>query len=187
MRRAGKTRAIQTHRNFARQVSVYSSWEKELAKIVFDPRYLLLTSRERKSVFEKYVKERAEQERQEKRNRLKERRDAYVRLLEDAKLDGKSTFSEFSARFAKDDTFKAIEKARERESIFDEFILDVRRREKDAKVAKDKQVSRLNIELLALFSPGKLHSSALRLWSWVAKFSESGMPSKVELFWWKIR
>lgn len=35
------------------QVSAFSSWEKELSKIVFDSRYLLLTSRERKQVFEK--------------------------------------------------------------------------------------------------------------------------------------
>ncbi|MPC97961.1 Transcription elongation regulator 1 [Portunus trituberculatus] len=34
-------------------VSAFSSWEKELSKIVFDSRYLLLTSRERKQVFEK--------------------------------------------------------------------------------------------------------------------------------------
>ena len=32
------------------QVSAFSTWEKELHKIVFDPRYLMLTSKERKSV-----------------------------------------------------------------------------------------------------------------------------------------
>lgn len=31
-----------------RDVSAFSTWEKELHKIVFDERYLLLTSRERK-------------------------------------------------------------------------------------------------------------------------------------------
>lgn len=33
-----------------KDVSAYSTWEKELQKIVFDPRYLLLTSKERKQV-----------------------------------------------------------------------------------------------------------------------------------------
>ena len=42
---------------------------------MFDPRYLLLTSKERKQVFEKYVKERAEEERREKRNKMKERKE----------------------------------------------------------------------------------------------------------------
>ena len=34
----------------AHQVSAFSTWEKELHKIVFDPRYLLLSSEERKQV-----------------------------------------------------------------------------------------------------------------------------------------
>jgi transcription elongation regulator 1 len=71
------------------QVSAFSTWEKELHKIVFDPRYLLLTSKERKQVFEKYVKERAEEERREKRNKMRERKDEFRRLMEEAGLHGK--------------------------------------------------------------------------------------------------
>jgi len=56
---------------------------------VFDQRYLLLTSKERKQVFEHYVKERAEEERREKRNRLREKKDLFKALLEEAKLNGK--------------------------------------------------------------------------------------------------
>ena len=56
---------------------------------MFDPRYLLLTSKERKQVFEHYVKERAEEERREKRNKLKEKKDQYRMLMEEAKLHGK--------------------------------------------------------------------------------------------------
>lgn len=72
-----------------KEVSAFSTWEKELHKIVFDPRYLLLTSKERKQVFESYVKERAEEERKEKRNKLKERKDQFRALMEDVKLHGK--------------------------------------------------------------------------------------------------
>lgn len=74
---------------FLFQVSAFSTWEKELHKIVFDPRYLLLTSKERKQVFEKYMKERAEEERQEKRNRMKQRKEDYRKLMEEANLHGK--------------------------------------------------------------------------------------------------
>lgn len=70
-------------------MSAFSTWEKELHKIVFDPRYLLLTSKERKQVFEKYVKERAEEERREKRNKMKERKEQFQKLLEEAGLHGK--------------------------------------------------------------------------------------------------
>lgn len=70
-------------------MSAFSTWEKELHKIVFDPRYLLLTSKERKQVFEKYVKERADEERQEKRNKMKMRREAFRQLMEEANLTTK--------------------------------------------------------------------------------------------------
>lgn len=56
---------------------------------MFDPRYLLLTSKERKQVFEKYVKERAEEERREKRMKMRERKDDFRKLMEEAKLSGK--------------------------------------------------------------------------------------------------
>lgn len=70
-------------------MSAFSTWEKELHKIVFDPRYLLLTSRERKQVFEKYVKERAEEERREKRNKMRQKRDDFRSLMEGSSLHGK--------------------------------------------------------------------------------------------------
>ncbi|KAI5741424.1 hypothetical protein M8J76_013512 [Diaphorina citri] len=123
-----------------KDVSAFSTWEKELHKIVFDPRYLLLTSKERKQVFEKYVKERAEEERKEKRNKMKEKKDEYRKLMEEANLHGKSSFGDFSSKFAKDDRFKNIEKMRERESLFNEYIIDVRRKEKEEKIAKREQV-----------------------------------------------
>lgn len=56
---------------------------------MFDTRYLLLTSKERKQVFEKYVKERAEEERREKRNKMKERKEDFRKLMESANLHGK--------------------------------------------------------------------------------------------------
>lgn len=70
-------------------MSAFSTWEKELHKIVFDPRYLLLTSRERKLVFEQYVKERAEEERREKRNKMRQKREDFRALMESCNLHGK--------------------------------------------------------------------------------------------------
>ncbi|XP_001847600.2 transcription elongation regulator 1 [Culex quinquefasciatus] len=123
-----------------KEVSAFSTWEKELHKIVFDPRYLLLTSKERKQVFEKYVKDRAEEERKEKKNKMKMKREEYRSLLEAVNLHGKSSFSEFAQRYGKDDRFKVIEKIRERESLFNEFIVEVRKREKEDKQNRREQI-----------------------------------------------
>ena len=72
-----------------KKVSATSTWEKELSKIVFDSRYLLLGAIERKAAFEAYTRERAEIERAERKKRQKEAKKDYEALLEDAKLNGK--------------------------------------------------------------------------------------------------
>lgn len=92
-------------------MSAFSTWDKELHKIVFDPRYLLLNPKERKQVifflfnlfsaflctvflagiivlqvFDQYVKTRAEEERKEKKNKLMQAKDEFRRMMEEAKL-----------------------------------------------------------------------------------------------------
>merc|ERR1712179_699285 len=110
-----------------KEISAFSTWEKELHKIVFFPRYLLLTSKERKQVFDRYVRERAEEERREKKNRMRERRESFKDLLKDAKISGKSNFSEFANKYGKEDRFRNVDKMRDREMLFNEYIQEVRR------------------------------------------------------------
>jgi len=74
---------------FSFQVSAFSTWEKELHKIVFDPRYLLLVAKERKQVFEQFVKCRVEEERKEKGIKLKQRKEHFRQLLVEARLHGR--------------------------------------------------------------------------------------------------
>ena len=71
------------------KVSAFSTWEKELPKIVFDPRFLLLTQKERKQCFEKFVRTRADDERQERKNKLKAKKDGFKSLVGEAKAAGK--------------------------------------------------------------------------------------------------
>lgn len=131
-----------------KDVSAFSTWEKELHKIVFDPRYLLLASKERKQCFERYVKERAEEERNQKRKKVRERKDDYRKLLEESSLTAKSTFSDFAQRYGKDERFKMIEKMRERESIFNDYIQDLRRKERDERSSQREKLKKDFIELL---------------------------------------
>lgn len=52
----------------------------------------------------------------------------------------RSSFSEFSSRFSRDDRYKAIEKMRERENLFSDFLDELRRKEKDEKHQRKEQV-----------------------------------------------
>ncbi|XP_077992792.1 transcription elongation regulator 1-like isoform X2 [Glandiceps talaboti] len=133
---------------YERGVSAFSTWDKELHKIVFDPRYLLLNPKERKQVFDRYVKQRAEEERKEKHSKLKEKKEEFRSLLEDAKLTSRTTFSEFATKHGKEARFKAIDKMREREGLFNEFMLQVRKKEKEeGRSRQEKQLANKGVEL----------------------------------------
>ncbi|KHN82103.1 Transcription elongation regulator 1 [Toxocara canis] len=140
-----------------KNVSTGSTWEKELSKIVFDKRYLLLNAVERKAAFEAYVRERTEVERAEKKRKTKEARDNFKSLLEEAKLHGRlslpfggtvkeyvpgkswcgsilwdrSSFSSFASKWGKDSRFKGVEKMREKEDIFNEYVQELYKKEKE--------------------------------------------------------
>ncbi|XP_005996147.1 transcription elongation regulator 1 isoform X1 [Latimeria chalumnae] len=132
-----------------RGVSAFSTWEKELHKIVFDPRYLLLNPKERKQVFDQYVKTRAEEERKEKKNKIMQAKEDFKKMMEEAKLNPRTTFSEFAARNAKDARFRAIEKMKDREALFSEFIVAVRKKEKEDSKNRGEKVKTEFFELLS--------------------------------------
>lgn len=132
-----------------RGVSAFSTWEKELPKIVFDPRFLLLTQKERKQCFEKFVRTRADEERQERKSKLKAKKDEFKALVEEARNAGKSTFSEFAMKYGKDDRFKGIEKMKDRESLFTEFMAELKKKEKESLKLKQDKIHNDFVELLA--------------------------------------
>lgn len=152
-----------------KEISAFSTWEKELHKIVFDPRYLLLTSKERKQVFDKYVRERADEERREKKSKMKVKREAFKQLMEEKEVHGKSSFSEFHSKHGKDERFKGIEKNREREALFTEFLIECRKKEKEEREAKRKAAKKEFMALLKETEAIDRHSH----WSEVKKTVDS--------------
>lgn len=66
------------------------------------------------------------------------------------RLASRSSFSDFAQKHGRDDRFKNVEKMRERESLFNEWILEVRKREKEEKNAKREQVSIIFATLIVI-------------------------------------
>ncbi|KAM6969779.1 transcription elongation regulator 1 [Aplochiton taeniatus] len=151
-----------------RGVSAFSTWEKELHKIVFDPRYLLLNPKERKQVFDQYVKTRAEEERKEKKNKLMQSKDEFRKMMEEAKFTARTTFSEFAVRYGRDSRFKAIDKMKDREAIFTEFITALRKREKEDTKSRGEKVKQDFFELLT-----EQHMEGGQRWSKVKERMET--------------
>lgn len=139
-----------------RGVSAFSTWDKELPKFVFDPRYMLLNTRERKACFESFIRSRAEDERKEKKTKMKAQKDNFRKLLEECRLTPKSTFSEFALKFGKDERFKVIEKMREREQLFTEYVTELKKaskqREEHQRHSSKSKAEKVKSEFLAMLS-----------------------------------
>uniref|UniRef100_UPI0037E8DA1A transcription elongation regulator 1-like protein n=1 Tax=Semicossyphus pulcher TaxID=241346 RepID=UPI0037E8DA1A len=114
-----------------RGVSAFSTYEKELHKMVFDPRYLLLTCDQRKQVFDVFVKSRLKAEYKEKKNKLQKAREEFRRLLEEAKITSRSTFKAFCARYHGDPRFSALNRKKEQEVLFQHYITSLKKRDKE--------------------------------------------------------
>ncbi|XP_052427459.1 transcription elongation regulator 1-like protein [Carassius gibelio] len=117
-----------------RGVSAFSTWEKELHKIVFDPRYLLLSPEERKQIYDQFVKARMEEEHKEKKCKLQQAKEEYRKLLEESKVTSRSTFKEFSEKCGKDPRFKQVLKRKDQELFFTQFINVLKKRDKENRI-----------------------------------------------------
>ncbi|AQK64992.1 Pre-mRNA-processing protein 40C [Zea mays] len=144
-----------------RGVAPFSKWEKELPKIVFDPRFKAIPSHStRRAIFDHYVRTRAEEERKEKRAALKAAVEAYKELLEEASEDinQKTDYQEFKRKWGADTRFEALDrkereilfsendprykamKHEERETIFNEYIVELKSAEQEAEQAAKAKV-----------------------------------------------
>lgn len=112
-----------------RGVAPFSKWDKELPKIVFDPRFKAIpTYAERRSLFEHYVRTRAEEERKEKRAAQKAAVEGFKQLLEEAKedIDHTTDYHTFRKRWGQDPRFEALER-KDREALLNERVLPLKR------------------------------------------------------------
>ncbi|XP_021735373.1 pre-mRNA-processing protein 40C-like [Chenopodium quinoa] len=112
-----------------RGVAPFSKWDKELPKIVFDPRFKAIpTYAERRSLFEHFVRTRAEQERKEKRAAQKAAVEGFKQLLEESKedIDHTTDYYTFKKRWGHDPRFEALER-KDREALLNERVLSLKR------------------------------------------------------------
>ncbi|KAM7469951.1 hypothetical protein LguiA_008134 [Lonicera macranthoides] len=112
-----------------RGVAPFSKWEKELPKIVFDPRFKAIPGYSaRRALFEHYVRTRAEEERKEKRAAQKAAIEGFKQLLEEAKEDinHNTDYQTFRRKWGSDPRFEAIER-KEREVLLNERVLPLKK------------------------------------------------------------
>ncbi|CAL4917233.1 unnamed protein product [Urochloa decumbens] len=120
-----------------RGVAPFSKWEKELPKIVFDPRFKAIPSHStRRAIFDHYVRTRAEEERKEKKAAQKAAVEAYKELLEEASEDinKKTEYQEFKRKWGTDPRFEGLDR-KEREALFNEKVKAIQEKIKSMRKA----------------------------------------------------
>ncbi|GAQ86364.1 Pre-mRNA-processing protein [Klebsormidium nitens] len=116
-----------------KKVPPFAKWDKELPKIFADPRFkAIATTAERRALFDRYVKTRAEEERLEKREALRAAMNGFRELLDEVaeELDHTVTYADFETMKGDDPRFKALEK-KERETLLNERIAPLRKAEEE--------------------------------------------------------
>ncbi|KAF5450039.1 hypothetical protein F2P56_030420 [Juglans regia] len=112
-----------------RGVAPFSKWEKELPKIVFDPRFKAIPSYSaRRSLFEHYVKTRAEEERKEKRAAQKAAIEGFKQLLGEASedIDHNTDYQTFRKKWGADPRFEVLDR-KDREHLLNERVFPLKK------------------------------------------------------------
>lgn len=116
------------------------TWEQTMRLIINDKRYAALRSLgERKQAFNEYLNQKKKQEAEERRARNKKAREDFRKMLEEcSELTSTTRWGRAVKIFSDDERFKAIERARDREDMFEEYLAELEKKELE-KAEEDRQ------------------------------------------------
>ncbi|KQK17847.1 pre-mRNA-processing protein 40A [Brachypodium distachyon] len=114
------------------------SWDQAMRVIINDKRYGALRSHgERKQVYNEYLNQRKKIEAEERRVKQRKSRDDFLTMLEECKdLTSSTRWSKAITMFEDDERFNAVERPREREDLFENYLVELQKKEK-AKAAEE--------------------------------------------------
>jgi pre-mRNA-processing factor 40 len=129
-----KEEAREAFRKLLREKGMTTSWTQEqaLQETRDDPRWKLLKMGEKKQVFQGLMSELRREEREEKRKKEQKAEEDFIQLLFDCKeIKKHTTFREAMTLVSTDQRFMLIVGDRERERLYNEFIEQRARKERD--------------------------------------------------------
>ncbi|XP_048134801.1 pre-mRNA-processing protein 40A-like isoform X2 [Rhodamnia argentea] len=117
------------------------TWERAMRIIINDKRYgALKTLGERKEAFNEFVGQRKKQEAEDRRIQQKKARDNFKQMLEECReLTSSSRWSKVMTLFEEDERFKAVERDRDRKDIFESFINELEKKERERSLEERKK------------------------------------------------
>ncbi|KAK9269905.1 hypothetical protein L1049_025478 [Liquidambar formosana] len=108
------------------------TWEQAMRVIINDKRYgALKTLGERKQAFNEYLGQRKKLEAEERRMRQKKAREEFTKMLEESQeLTSSIRWREAVSMFENDERFTAVERVRDREDLFENYMVEFQKKEK---------------------------------------------------------
>ncbi|KAK7321624.1 hypothetical protein VNO77_32449 [Canavalia gladiata] len=132
---ANKQEAKNAFKALLESVNVQSdwTWEQAMREIINDKRYnALKTLGERKQAFNEYLGQRKKLEAEERRMKQKRAREEFTKMLEECKeLTSSMRWSKAISMFENDERFNAVERPRDREDLFESYMVELERKEKE--------------------------------------------------------
>ncbi|GAB2292112.1 hypothetical protein Dimus_026364 [Dionaea muscipula] len=121
------------------------SWDQAMRVIINDKRYGALRSLgERKQAFNEYMAQKKKQEAEERRAKQKKAREEFRQMLEDcSELTSTTKWSKAVSMFGDDERFKAVERGRDREELFQDYMSEL---EKKVRAKADEELRRNKVE-----------------------------------------
>ncbi|KAK6945962.1 FF domain [Dillenia turbinata] len=106
--------------------------------IINDRKYgALKTLGERKQAFNEYLNQKKKQDAEERRAKQKKAREEFRKMLEEcSELTSSTRWSKAISMFEEDERFKAVERSREREDLYEDYMEELEKQEK-AKVHEE--------------------------------------------------
>ncbi|KAG4965018.1 hypothetical protein JHK85_039993 [Glycine max] len=140
---ANKLEAKNAFKALLESVSVQSdwTWEQAMREIINDKRYnALKTLGERKQAFNEYLGQRKKLEAEERRMKQKRAREEFTKMLEECKeLTSSMRWSKAISMFENDERFNAVERPRDREDLFESYMVELERKEKENAAEEHRQ------------------------------------------------
>ncbi|KAG5577072.1 hypothetical protein H5410_057206 [Solanum commersonii] len=117
------------------------TWDQGMRAIINDRRYGALKSLgERKQAFNEYLSQRKKLEAEERRVKQKKAREDFRIMLEDCKeLSPSSRWSKAISIFEHDERFKAVERAKDREDLFEDYKEELEKKERARALEEQKR------------------------------------------------
>ena len=111
---------------------------------------------------------------------MKAAKDNFNTLLTESKLSARTTYSEFANKFSKEDRFKGIEKSRERESLFNEYMIEIKKKDREERTAKKEQAKKEFVAMLKEFAENP--DNGIDRYAIIIKYIISPPSKKLPLF-----